>query len=67
MYLTDEYLRGKPVEQWTLSDLKSCNQQILTGLSTAQIRTLVTNLGVDAVKIIGNRNNQYQIPSETVT
>jgi hypothetical protein len=55
--LTAQYLQNKPVELWTLSDLTSSSSELKNGLTPEQIRILISNIGLDAIRIFSSTKN----------
>jgi hypothetical protein len=55
--LTAQYLKNKPVELWTLSDLTSASSELKNGLTPEQIQILISNIGLDAIRIFSSTPN----------
>jgi len=55
--LTAQYLKNKPVELWTLSDLTSASSELKNGLTPQQIQILISNIGLDAIRIFSSTPN----------
>ncbi len=62
-YLTLEYIKSKPIETWTLSDLQTVNSDVLSTLNPLQIRTLIDNICLDAIRIIANKKSGIEYTS----
>ena len=56
-YLTIEYIKTKPIEKWTLSDLQLIGSDIISTLSPLQVKTLIDNIGLDAIRILASKNS----------